>query len=121
MLLYKCYGSIKTNYHYEIISCTVFSISRSFCQTVRLSHSINDEEIKYVTLRKTLIKKWLKDQGINCELVGTPVFSIDHSLWYTWSFSNSSLSPQPATYGAPSPLPCLQLPVVSPTPPFFLI
>uniref|UniRef100_A0A8C8CZK8 PLA2c domain-containing protein n=1 Tax=Oncorhynchus tshawytscha TaxID=74940 RepID=A0A8C8CZK8_ONCTS len=45
-----------------------FSVSRSFCQTVRLSHSINDEEGKYVTLRKTLIKKWLKGQGFNCEL-----------------------------------------------------
>ncbi|XP_014011709.1 cytosolic phospholipase A2 gamma [Salmo salar] len=41
-------------------------------ETVRLSHSINDEEIKYVTLRKTLIKKWLKDQGINCELEDVP-------------------------------------------------
>uniref|UniRef100_A0A8C7PR45 PLA2c domain-containing protein n=1 Tax=Oncorhynchus mykiss TaxID=8022 RepID=A0A8C7PR45_ONCMY len=40
----------------------------SFCQTLRLSHSINDEEGKYVTLRKTQIKKWLKGQGFNCEL-----------------------------------------------------
>uniref|UniRef100_A0A8C7PQE0 PLA2c domain-containing protein n=1 Tax=Oncorhynchus mykiss TaxID=8022 RepID=A0A8C7PQE0_ONCMY len=45
-----------------------FSVSRSFCQTVRLSHSINNEEGKYVTLRKTQIKKWLKGQGFNCEL-----------------------------------------------------
>uniref|UniRef100_A0AAZ3SUC7 PLA2c domain-containing protein n=1 Tax=Oncorhynchus tshawytscha TaxID=74940 RepID=A0AAZ3SUC7_ONCTS len=49
-----------------------FSVSRSFCQTVRLSHSINDEEGKYVTLRKTLIKKWLKGQGFNCELEDVP-------------------------------------------------
>ncbi|XP_029609956.1 cytosolic phospholipase A2 gamma-like [Salmo trutta] len=41
-------------------------------KTVRLSHSINDEEIKYVTLRKTLIKKWLKGQGFNCELEDVP-------------------------------------------------
>ena len=105
-------------YHYEIISCThtFFCLFRSFCQTVRLSDSINDEEIKYVKERKTLIKKWLKGQGIDCELVGSPVFSIDHYLWYSCSFSNSSLSPQPTTYGAHSPLLCLQLPVVSPTP-----
>uniref|UniRef100_A0A8C8ENH5 PLA2c domain-containing protein n=1 Tax=Oncorhynchus tshawytscha TaxID=74940 RepID=A0A8C8ENH5_ONCTS len=45
-----------------------FCLFHSFCQTVRLSHSINDEEIKYVKERKTLIKKWLKGQGIDCEL-----------------------------------------------------
>uniref|UniRef100_A0A4W5KRF8 PLA2c domain-containing protein n=1 Tax=Hucho hucho TaxID=62062 RepID=A0A4W5KRF8_9TELE len=48
-----------------------YSVSHSFCQTVRLSHSINDEERKYVKGRKTLIKKWLKDQGVYCELVGS--------------------------------------------------
>uniref|UniRef100_A0A8C7K3F1 Cytosolic phospholipase A2 zeta n=1 Tax=Oncorhynchus kisutch TaxID=8019 RepID=A0A8C7K3F1_ONCKI len=41
-------------------------------ETVRLSHSINDEEIKYVKERKTLIKKWLKGQGIDCELEDVP-------------------------------------------------
>ncbi|KAM9401243.1 cytosolic phospholipase A2 gamma-like isoform 6-T6 [Salvelinus alpinus] len=41
-------------------------------ETVRLSHSINDEERKYVTARKTLIKKWLKGQGIDCELEDVP-------------------------------------------------
>ncbi|XP_064787516.1 cytosolic phospholipase A2 gamma-like [Oncorhynchus masou masou] len=41
-------------------------------KTVRLSHSINDEEGKYVTLRKILIKKWLKGQGFNCELEDVP-------------------------------------------------
>ncbi|XP_071233886.1 cytosolic phospholipase A2 gamma-like [Salvelinus alpinus] len=41
-------------------------------KTVRLSHSINDEERKYVTLRKTLIKKWLKGQGFDCELADVP-------------------------------------------------
>ncbi|XP_055757066.1 cytosolic phospholipase A2 gamma-like [Salvelinus fontinalis] len=40
--------------------------------TVRLSHSINDEEKKYVTLRKTLIRKWLKGQGFDCELADVP-------------------------------------------------
>ncbi|XP_029609965.1 cytosolic phospholipase A2 zeta [Salmo trutta] len=41
-------------------------------QTVRLSHSINDEEIKYVTARKSLIKEWLKGQGFDCELENVP-------------------------------------------------
>uniref|UniRef100_A0A4W5L3G8 PLA2c domain-containing protein n=1 Tax=Hucho hucho TaxID=62062 RepID=A0A4W5L3G8_9TELE len=41
-------------------------------KTVRLSYSINDEERKYVMARKTLIKKWLKDQGIYCELEDVP-------------------------------------------------
>ncbi|XP_042184195.1 cytosolic phospholipase A2 zeta [Oncorhynchus tshawytscha] len=41
-------------------------------ETVRLSHSINDEEIKYVKERKTLIKKWLEGQGIDCELEDVP-------------------------------------------------
>ncbi|XP_071022859.1 cytosolic phospholipase A2 gamma-like [Oncorhynchus clarkii lewisi] len=41
-------------------------------ETVRLSDSINDEEIKYVKERKTLIKKWLKGQGIDCELEDVP-------------------------------------------------
>ncbi|XP_029610727.1 cytosolic phospholipase A2-like [Salmo trutta] len=41
-------------------------------KTVRLSHSINDEERTYVTLRKTLIKKWLKGQGFDCELEDVP-------------------------------------------------
>ncbi|XP_071022860.1 cytosolic phospholipase A2 gamma-like [Oncorhynchus clarkii lewisi] len=45
---------------------------RNTPKTVRLSHSINDEEGKYVTLRKTQIKKWLKGQGFNCELEDVP-------------------------------------------------
>ncbi|XP_055756924.1 cytosolic phospholipase A2 gamma-like isoform X3 [Salvelinus fontinalis] len=41
-------------------------------ETVRLSHSINDEERKYVTARKTLIKEWLNSQDISCELEDVP-------------------------------------------------
>ncbi|KAK6291953.1 hypothetical protein J4Q44_G00377380 [Coregonus suidteri] len=41
-------------------------------KTVRLSQSINDEERTYVTMRKTLIKKWLKDQDIDCKLEDVP-------------------------------------------------
>ncbi|XP_029509542.1 cytosolic phospholipase A2 zeta-like isoform X2 [Oncorhynchus nerka] len=41
-------------------------------ETVRLSDSINDEEIKYVTVRKTLIKKWLNSLDIYCELEDVP-------------------------------------------------
>nr|XP_046175030.1 cytosolic phospholipase A2 gamma-like [Oncorhynchus gorbuscha] len=45
---------------------------RNTPKTVRLSDSINDEEIKYVKERKTQIKKWLKGQGFNCELEDVP-------------------------------------------------
>ncbi|XP_035609239.1 cytosolic phospholipase A2 zeta-like [Oncorhynchus keta] len=41
-------------------------------ETVRLSDSINDEEIKYVTVRKTLIKEWLNSLDIYCELEDVP-------------------------------------------------
>uniref|UniRef100_A0A4W5L2T0 PLA2c domain-containing protein n=1 Tax=Hucho hucho TaxID=62062 RepID=A0A4W5L2T0_9TELE len=41
-------------------------------KSVRLSQSINDEEIKYVTARKTLIKEWLNSQHIYCELEDVP-------------------------------------------------
>ncbi|KAM9400694.1 cytosolic phospholipase A2 gamma-like [Salvelinus alpinus] len=41
-------------------------------ETVRLSHSINNEERKYVTERKTLIKEWLNRQDIDCELEDVP-------------------------------------------------
>ncbi|XP_064787515.1 cytosolic phospholipase A2 zeta-like [Oncorhynchus masou masou] len=41
-------------------------------ETVRLSDSINDEEIKYVTARKTLIKEWLKSLDMDCELEDVP-------------------------------------------------
>eukprot|EP00063_Salmo_salar_P036823 XP_014011658.1 PREDICTED: cytosolic phospholipase A2 gamma-like [Salmo salar] len=41
-------------------------------ETVRLSQSINDEEIKYVMVRKTLIKEWLNSLEIYCELEDVP-------------------------------------------------
>uniref|UniRef100_A0A673WY78 Cytosolic phospholipase A2 zeta-like n=1 Tax=Salmo trutta TaxID=8032 RepID=A0A673WY78_SALTR len=41
-------------------------------ETVHLSDSINDEEIKYVMARKTLIKEWLNSQDIYCELEDVP-------------------------------------------------
>ncbi|CAB1345375.1 unnamed protein product [Coregonus sp. 'balchen'] len=53
-----------------MLQATLFRNAGS--RTVRLSQSINDEERTYVTMRKTLIKKWLKDQDIDCKLEDVP-------------------------------------------------